>query len=257
MIVATHGWSKMEETRKVPEASGKRPAKVPSGQRKKAKVPGRHKSHREGENSKSWAAMGKETIASVEGTSTPRARLKSVKELCNACPGEDGLNYHVIRIPWLATDLYTLPSEILMDQAAKTMVLVSSVSALLSLSFMFANALTWLLTWQSHHYYMTLIDRVQRRKDGGNPNTVAATKRWASEAQSLADHLKTELEEATRRRELLEKELSEIQGTLSDSQDQLAETREQLVNSWSKLFEAREQPANFEDQLQGVRIPGR
>ncbi|RRT74118.1 hypothetical protein B296_00001693 [Ensete ventricosum] len=195
MIVATHGWSKMEETRKAPEASGKRPAKVPSGQRKKAKVPGRHKSHREGENSKSWATMGKETIASVEGTSTPRARLKSVKELCNACPGEDGRNYHVIR--------------------------------------------------------------VQRRKDGGNPNTVAATKRWASEAQSLADHLKTELEEATRRRELLEKELSEIQGTLSDSQDQLAETREQLVNSWSKLFEAREQPANFEDQLQGVRIPGR
>ncbi|RRT57323.1 hypothetical protein B296_00047333 [Ensete ventricosum] len=88
-----------------------------------------------------------------------------------------------------------------MDWAAKTMVLVSSVSALLCLSFVFANALTWSLPWQSQYYYMALIDlvhdadrvitalsnkldnlrkEVQRLKDVNNPNTVTVTERRAS-----------------------------------------------------------------------------
>ncbi|RRT35400.1 hypothetical protein B296_00043745 [Ensete ventricosum] len=87
-----------EATKKAPEASGKHPAEAPSGQRKKAKVHGRHKSYREGEKSRSRAAKGKEPTALVEGTPSPRARPKSVKELCNARLREDGRDYHVIQM---------------------------------------------------------------------------------------------------------------------------------------------------------------
>ncbi|RWV93583.1 hypothetical protein GW17_00043955 [Ensete ventricosum] len=59
---------------------------------------------------------------------------------------------------------------------------------------------------------------VQRLKDGGDPDVVAMAKRRASKAQSLADHFKIELEEATRWRESLEKELGKILESLSNSQ---------------------------------------
>ncbi|RWW59197.1 hypothetical protein BHE74_00033885 [Ensete ventricosum] len=87
-----------EVTRKAPEASSKRLTKDSTGQRKKAKVPARHKSCREGEKSKSRADKGKEPAAQVEGTPTPKPEPKSVKELCSAYPGEDDRDYHIIRV---------------------------------------------------------------------------------------------------------------------------------------------------------------
>ncbi|RRT57324.1 hypothetical protein B296_00047332 [Ensete ventricosum] len=76
----------------------KRLTKAPSSQWKKAKVSSRHKSRREGKNSKSRVAKGKEPATPVEGTLTPRARSKSVKELYSAHPREDGQDCHVIRV---------------------------------------------------------------------------------------------------------------------------------------------------------------
>ncbi|RZS22456.1 hypothetical protein BHM03_00055248 [Ensete ventricosum] len=87
-----------EVTRKALEASGKHPAEAPSGQRKKAKVPGRHKSYCEGAKLKFRAAEGKKLAAPVEETPTPKARPKSVKELCSACPGVNIRDYHIIRV---------------------------------------------------------------------------------------------------------------------------------------------------------------
>ncbi|RWW32746.1 hypothetical protein GW17_00002565 [Ensete ventricosum] len=155
----------------VPEASDKRLAEVPSGSWKKAKVPGHCKSHREGEKTKSQAAKDKEPTTAAEGTPTPRARPKSVKELCSAHLGEDGRDYHVIPIS-------NRPDAI--------------------------------------------VDNVQRLKEGDDLGIIATAKLCTSEAQILTDHLKTDLEEAIRRRELLKKELSETWKTLSDSRDQLA-----------------------------------
>ncbi|RZS21113.1 hypothetical protein BHM03_00053703 [Ensete ventricosum] len=66
----------------------------------------------------------------------------------------------------LATDLYTLSFEVLMDGAAKTMVLVT-----------------------------LLHQELQDLKEGGNPDVVAAVEVRASEAQSLAEHLRVELDE--------------------------------------------------------------
>ncbi|RRT50567.1 hypothetical protein B296_00027872 [Ensete ventricosum] len=87
-----------EATRKALEAFGKHPAEAPSSQRKKAKVPGRHKSCCEGTKLKSRAAEGKKPAAQVEETPTPKARLKSVKELCSAHPGVNSRDYHIIRV---------------------------------------------------------------------------------------------------------------------------------------------------------------
>ncbi|RRT77101.1 hypothetical protein B296_00010790 [Ensete ventricosum] len=144
--------------RRALEAFGKRSVDAPIDRRKKAKVPDRHKSRREGDKPKSRVAKGKE------------------------------------------------PTETDSQGEAKV------------------GERTWFSLRQSQHYYMALIDRVhdagqvittldnkldvlrkevQRLKDGGDPDAVAAVEQRASKAQSLVDNLKIELEEATRRRESL------------------------------------------------------
>ncbi|RWW54722.1 hypothetical protein BHE74_00038671 [Ensete ventricosum] len=87
-----------EVTKKVVEASGKHLIEATSSQRKKAKVIGRHKSHKKGEGSKSQAVKGKGPTSPVDEVLTLRARPKSVRELCNARPRVDDRDYHVIRV---------------------------------------------------------------------------------------------------------------------------------------------------------------
>ncbi|RWV84153.1 hypothetical protein GW17_00054161 [Ensete ventricosum] len=60
---------------------------------------------------------------------------------------------------------------------------------------------------------------VQRLKEGSDPDAVAVTNRRASKAQSLAENLQVELEEATQQRESLERELGETRDALSDSRN--------------------------------------
>ncbi|RZR93265.1 hypothetical protein BHM03_00021724 [Ensete ventricosum] len=100
-----------EATQKAPEASGKRLVEAPSGQRKKTKVPGRHKPHCEGERSKSRAAKGKKPTAPVEVASAPRMRPTSVKELCSAHPGVDDRDYHIIRLDILRKEVQKLKAR--------------------------------------------------------------------------------------------------------------------------------------------------
>ncbi|RWW87227.1 hypothetical protein BHE74_00003962 [Ensete ventricosum] len=173
-----------------------------------------------------------------------------------------------VQIPQLATDLYTLPSKVLIDRVAKTMVLVRLVSSFLC--FLFVCIDTRPLPSQSQHYHMALIDwahdvgrvisamdnkadglrkEIQEMKAGAGSNTVAATEQRAFEAQSLADHYKIELEEATRRWESLEMELSEAQGLLTDSQNQLNEARELLADSQDQLKGVRARGCQMEDEL--------
>ncbi|RZR80566.1 hypothetical protein BHM03_00006631 [Ensete ventricosum] len=76
-----------------------------------------------------------------------------------------------------------------------------------------AAGLTWVQTQKE----------IQRLKDGGDPNALGADEQRAIEAQSLADHLKVELEETTRQWESLKKELSKTQDTVSNLHDQLVE----------------------------------
>ncbi|RWW05853.1 hypothetical protein GW17_00030854 [Ensete ventricosum] len=111
-----------------------------------------------------------------------------------------------VQIPRLAADLYTMPSKVLIDRVAKTMVLVRLVSSFLC--FLFVCIDTRPLPSQSQHYHMALIDwahdvgrvisAMDNKADGLRKEIQELKVGAGSEAQSLADHYKIELEEATR-----------------------------------------------------------
>ncbi|RZR97184.1 hypothetical protein BHM03_00026307 [Ensete ventricosum] len=87
-----------EATRRALKVPIKRPAEDSTNHRKKTKVSGRQRSHHEGDKSRSRAAKGKRPIDLSEETPAPRAKPKSVKELCSTCLGEDDRDYHAIRM---------------------------------------------------------------------------------------------------------------------------------------------------------------
>ncbi|RZS07020.1 hypothetical protein BHM03_00037781 [Ensete ventricosum] len=138
-----------------------------------------------------------------ERTSDARPRLKSVRELCRGHPEVDGRDFHAIRV--CSQSEHTPDTALMMDLTP--------------------------LTHETHVWMDGLRKEVQRLKDRSNPDAVVAIEQRASEAQSLADHLKAKLEEATQRWESLEKELGEIWKILSDSWDQLSEAKKQLFDS--------------------------
>ncbi|RWW74979.1 hypothetical protein BHE74_00017024 [Ensete ventricosum] len=252
-----------EPSRKVPESSRKHRSKTSSSQRKKSKVSDRHKSHNGGEKSRPQAVEDEKSDPPNERTSDARPRLKSIRELCRGHPEVDGRDFHAIRVcsqsehvpdtalvmdltplthethVWvdgeastkhvqgtqflsLASDLYNLSSKILMDQATKFVVLMALIDRVHDVDRVITSL---------GEKMDGLRKEVQRLKDRSNPDAVVATEQRASEAQSLADHLKAKLEEATQRWESLEKELGEIWKILSDSWDQLSEAKKQLFDS--------------------------
>ncbi|RWW11108.1 hypothetical protein GW17_00025309 [Ensete ventricosum] len=109
-----------------------------------------------------------------ERTSDARPRLKSVRELCRGHPEVDGRDFHAIRV--CSQSEHTPDTALMMDLTP--------------------------LTHETHVWMDGLRKEVQRLKDRSNPDAVVATEQRASEAQSLADHLKAKLEEATQRWEM-------------------------------------------------------
>ncbi|RRT36024.1 hypothetical protein B296_00031331 [Ensete ventricosum] len=93
---------------------------------------------------------------------------------------------------------------------------------------------------------------IQKLKDGGNRDMVASVDQRAAEAQALADNLKVELEEAIQERESHDKELSGVQGTLSELQGQLAKAQGHFDDLWGQLANAWERLADSEGQLYNV-----
>ncbi|RZS15323.1 hypothetical protein BHM03_00047185, partial [Ensete ventricosum] len=207
-----------------------------TGQKKKGRRRSPHKADR--------ASKGKGcTDTSVEPPA-PRQRPKSVRELCSARAGVDGRDYHAIRmcnlseqtsdapldpdlrplthgtpvwqsgeasatyirgvlLPRLASDLYTLPSEVLMDGAAKAMVFNQHYQATL---FDRVNDAGRVIT--SLDGKMSLLrQELQDLKEGGNPDMVVAAEVRVAEAQSVAERLRIELDEANSHRASTEAEL--------------------------------------------------
>ncbi|RRT43270.1 hypothetical protein B296_00030749 [Ensete ventricosum] len=197
------------------------------------------------------ATKGKGPADTSDEPPAPRQRPKSVRELCSARAGVDGRDYHAIRmcnlpeqasdvpldpdlrppthgtpvwqngeasttyirgvlLPRLALDLYTLPSEVLMDGAAKAMVL------------------------------------------GGNPDVVAAAEVRAVEAQSLAEHLRVELDEANDRRASVEVDLEKARSESASLERQLADLHERLGDSEGQLRSARAQVRQMETELRDL-----
>ncbi|RWW89299.1 hypothetical protein BHE74_00001763 [Ensete ventricosum] len=189
--------------------------------RKKAKVTGRHKSHSEGESSKTRSTKGKVPASMVDEASTPGSqRPKSVGELCSAKLGVDGRDYHVVRISSLPERNPDSPLEMHLSPLTHgTRIWQDRVASAK-------------YTCESQHYYMALVDRVhdvgwvisdmdskvdglrkeiQELKASSGSEAITAAEQWASEAQSLVEHYKTELEEVTCQQESLELELNDSQ----------------------------------------------
>ncbi|RRT64275.1 hypothetical protein B296_00024335 [Ensete ventricosum] len=97
-----------------------------------------------------------------------------------------------VLIPRLASDLYTLPSEVLMDEASKAMVLNQHYQAALFDRVHDAGRVITSLDSK----VSLLRQELQDLKEGENPDAVAAAEDRAAEAQSLAEHLRVELDEA-------------------------------------------------------------
>ncbi|RRT31491.1 hypothetical protein B296_00051578 [Ensete ventricosum] len=174
-----------------------------------------------------------------------------------------------VLIPRLASNLYTLPSEVLMDGAAKAMVLVSafSVSSHVFPPFFCTDRPSG---FQNQHYQAALFDRVhdagqmitsldgkvtllrqelQDLKEGGNPDAVAAAEVRAAEAQSLVEHLRVKLDEANGHRASMEADLEKARSESASLERQLADLRERLGDSEGQLRSARAQVRQMETEL--------
>ncbi|RWV94972.1 hypothetical protein GW17_00042443, partial [Ensete ventricosum] len=82
---------------------------------------------------------------------------------------------------------------------------------------------------------------------GGNPDAVAAAEVRAAEAQSLAEHLRVELDEVNGRRASMEADLEKARSESTSLERQLADLRERLGDSEGQLRSARAQEALRED----------
>ncbi|KAJ8465930.1 hypothetical protein OPV22_028482 [Ensete ventricosum] len=122
-----------------------------------------------------------------------------------------------MQIPKLASDLYTLSSKVLMDEAVKAMVLSQHYHVAL---FDRVHDTSQVITSMDNRVYL-LRKEVQRLKEGGDLDAVVYLPRKeaearSSEAQSLADNLQTELDEGSRCQESVEAELGEAQELLAE-----------------------------------------
>ncbi|RWV78369.1 hypothetical protein GW17_00060680, partial [Ensete ventricosum] len=212
---------------------------------------------------------GKGLVEVPEEPPASRRKLKSVRELHNASARVDSRDYHAIRmcnlpekapdapleadlrpltheiLVWqnrkastkyirgtlilrLATDLYTLPYEVLIDGVVKVMVrVITSLDSKVNL----------------------LHQEVQNLKEGGDLDTMVAAEVRASEAQSLTEHLRVELDEANDRRVSAEADLEIARAESVNLRRQLTDSREQLDDSEGQLRGARTQVRQMETEL--------
>ncbi|RWW40137.1 hypothetical protein BHE74_00054469 [Ensete ventricosum] len=94
-----------------------------------------------------------------------------------------------------------------------------------------------------------LRQELQDLKEGGNPDAVAAAEVRAAEAQSLAEHLRVELDEANDRRASVEADLEKARSESASLERQLADLRERLGDSEGQLQSARAQVRQMETEL--------
>ncbi|RRT79600.1 hypothetical protein B296_00005180 [Ensete ventricosum] len=267
----------VEEVRGAPEIPRKQRGEDPAGHRKRDRRKSPHKANRA-------ATKGKAPTDTAEEPPAPRRKPKSMRELCSASARVDGRDYHTTRmcnlperapdapldvdlrplthgmlvwqdrealakyirgtpIPRLASDLYTLPSEVLMDGAAKAMVLNQHYQATL---FNHVHDVGRVITSLDNKVNL-LCQEVQRLKEGGDPDAVAAAEARASEAQSLVEHLQVKLHKANGRRESAE--LEGAQAESANLRRQLADSRGQLDDSESQLRSAMTQVRQMETEL--------
>ncbi|RRT81125.1 hypothetical protein B296_00015273, partial [Ensete ventricosum] len=150
-----------------------------------------------------------------------------------------------VLLPRLASDLYTILSKVLMDGAAKAMVLNQHYQAALFDRVHGAGRVITSLDGK-----MTLLrQELQNLKEGGNPDAVAAAEVQANEAQSLAEHLRVELDEANDCWASMEVDLEKARSGSANLERLLADLRERLGDFECQLRSARAQVRQMETEL--------
>ncbi|RRT84285.1 hypothetical protein B296_00000155 [Ensete ventricosum] len=220
------------------------------------------------------ASKGKGLADTSVEPPAPRQRPKSVRELCSARAGVDSRDYHVIRmcnlpeqafdapldpdlrplthgtsvwqsgeasatyirgvlLPRLASNLYTLPSKAdgrggqghgIVHDAGRV---ITSLDGKMSL----------------------LRQELQDLKEGGNPDAIAVTEVRAAKAQSVAERLRVELDEANSRRASAEAELEKSRLESASLERQLVDLRKRLGDSEGQLRSARARVRQMETEL--------
>ncbi|RRT75106.1 hypothetical protein B296_00011141 [Ensete ventricosum] len=243
----------IEEAEGVPEASRKRRGGDSTGQKRKDRRKSPHKADRASRGKGSTDASVEPPAprqrpksvrelcsaqAGVDGRNYHAIRMCNLSEQAYDAPldpnlrplthgtpvwqsGEASVTYiRGMLLPRLASDLYTLPSEVLMDGAAKAMVLMS------------------LLRQELHDL-----------KEGRNPDAVAAAEARAAEAQSIVERLQLELNEANNRRASAKAELEQSRSESASQERQLVDLRERLGDSEDQLRGTRAQVRQMEIEL--------
>ncbi|RWW46514.1 hypothetical protein BHE74_00047548 [Ensete ventricosum] len=90
---------------------------------------------------------------------------------------------------------------------------------------------------------------LQHLKEGGNPDAVATAEVQVAEAQSLAEHLRLELDEANGRRASVEADLEVARAESASLERQLVDLRERLDDSEGQLRGVRAQVRQMETEL--------
>ncbi|RRT47657.1 hypothetical protein B296_00028314 [Ensete ventricosum] len=222
------------------------------------------------------ATRGKGPADTSVKSPAPRQRPKSVRELCSAPAGVDGRGYHAIRM----CNLHEQASNAPLDPDLRPLTHGTSVWQSWEASANTSEACCsrgWRQictlfrpSFQNQHYQVALFDRVhdvgrvitsldgkmtllrqelQDLKEGGNPNVVAAVEVRAAKAQSLAEHLRVELDKANGRRASVEADLEKARSGSTNLERQLADLRERLGDSEGQLRSAKAQVRQMETKL--------
>ncbi|RZS25636.1 hypothetical protein BHM03_00058861, partial [Ensete ventricosum] len=204
------------------------PAPSPPSIPKKDRCKSPHKADR--------ATRGKGPVDTSVEPPSPRQRPKSVRELCSAHAGVDGHDYHTIRM----CNLHEQASDAPLDPDLRPLTHGTSNQHYQAALFDRVHDAGRVIT--SLDGKMTLLcQELQDLKEGGNPDAVAVAEVRAAEAQSLAEHLRVELDEPNGRRASVEADLEKARSGPANLERQLADLRERLGDSEGQLRSARAQ----------------
>ncbi|RRT72954.1 hypothetical protein B296_00021111, partial [Ensete ventricosum] len=206
------------------------------GHKKKDRCKSPHKADR--------ATRGKGPANTSVEPPSPRQRPKSVRELCSARAGVDGHDYHAIQM----CNLPEQASDAPLDPDLRPLMHGTSNQHYQAALFDRVHDTGWVIT--SLDGKMTLLrQELQDLKEGGNPDAVVVAEVQAAEAQSLAEHLRVELDEPNGRRASVEADLEKARSGPTNLERQLADLRERLGNSEGQLRSARAQVHQMETEL--------
>ncbi|RZS01650.1 hypothetical protein BHM03_00031549 [Ensete ventricosum] len=176
------------------------------------------------------ATRGKGSADTSVEPPAPRQKPKSVRELCSARVGVDGHDYHSI---WMC-NLPEQGSDAPLDPDLRPLTHGTSNQHYQTALFDRVHDAGRVIT--SLDGKMTLLrQELQDLKEGGNPDAMVAAEVRAAEAQSLAEHLRVELDKANDHQASVEADMEKARSGSANLERQLVDLRIQLGDSKGQL----------------------